>query len=402
MLGSTYTQDYTLKPIPNRPLKKKNVHQKRVKIAIVANSTWNIYNFRLNVIEILEENNFEVIVIAPVDHYISYLNNFENVRHIPLKTLNRKSTNPINDLSLTRELYKIYKLENPGLVIHYTIKPNIYGGFAARLCGIKYLSTITGLGYTFLHNGLIQSITQRLYKMAFRNSEKVIFENQDDRILFIKENIIRPEEGISIKGCGVNIEHFSPNGYIKNDDKVIYTFIGRLLYDKGIKEFVTAATIVQKKYPNVEFWIVGEVDSENPAAITNDQLLKWMQDGTIRYFGPTDDVRNFIKKSDCIVLPSYREGSSRVVQEGMSMRTPIITTDSPGCREAVEDGKNGFLVPIKDATALSIAMQKFYNLSPEQKKIMGDHGRQKAKNEFDDRKISQQFFDIIKNVLDEG
>ncbi len=372
---------------------------KKAKIAIVANSTWNIYNFRLNVIKLLIQNNFEVIVIAPVDHYISYLNQFSEVRHVPLRSLSRKSTNPLKDINLTRELYQIYQKENPDLVIHYTVKPNVYGGFAARRCGIKYLSTITGLGYTFLHDNFIRKVTQWLYRMAFRHSEKVIFENQDDRTLFIKEGIIRPEAGISLKGCGVDIQHFSPNGYVKPENTLIFTFIGRLLYDKGIDEFVRAAEIVKKDFPNAEFWVVGDIDEENPAAISHDQLLEWMQRRIIRYFGPTDDVRYYIKQSDCIVLPSYREAIPRVVQEGMAMRKPIITTDTPGCREAVEEGKNGFLVPIKDAASLAQAMLRFRELSPEQKREMGEYGRQKAEREFDDRLISRQIFDIIEEVL---
>ncbi len=372
---------------------------KKAKIAIVANSTWNIYNFRLNVIKLLIQNNFEVIVIAPVDHYISYLNQFSEVRHVPLRSLSRKSTNPLKDINLTRELYQIYQKENPDLVIHYTVKPNVYGGFAARRCGIKYLSTITGLGYTFLHDNFIRKVTQWLYRMAFRHSEKVIFENQDDRTLFIEEGIIRPEAGISLKGCGVDIQHFSPNGYVKPENTLIFTFIGRLLYDKGIDEFVRAAEIVKKDFPNAEFWVVGDIDEENPAAISHDQLLEWMQRRIIRYFGPTDDVRYYIKQSDCIVLPSYREAIPRVVQEGMAMRKPIITTDTPGCREAVEEGKNGFLVPIKDAASLAKAMLRFRELSPEQKRAMGEYGRQKAEREFDDRLISRQIFDIIEEVL---
>ena len=372
---------------------------KTAKIAIVANSTWNIYNFRLNVIKLLIQNNFEVVVIAPVDHYISYLNQFSEVRHVPLRSLSRKSTNPLKDLSLTRELYQIYCRERPDLVIHYTVKPNIYGGFAARQCGIKYLSTITGLGYTFLHDSLIRQLTQWLYRMAFRHSEKVIFENQDDRQLFIEEGIIRPEAGISLKGCGVDIQYFSPNGFVKPPDTLVFTFIGRLLYDKGIDEFVRAAALVKKDFPEAEFWVVGDIDEENPAAISHDQLLAWMQSGVIRYFGPTSDVRYYIKQSDCIVLPSYREAIPRVVQEGMAMRKPIITTDTPGCREAGEEGKKGFLVPIKDAEGLAAAMRRFRQLSPDQKHTMGRYGRQKAEREFDDRLISRQIVDIIEAVI---
>ncbi|MEL6864219.1 MAG: glycosyltransferase family 4 protein [Bacteroidota bacterium] len=373
--------------------------KQKTKIAIVANSTWNIYNFRLNLVELLDKEQYELLVIAPVDHYISYLNKYPKVRHIHLHKLSRKSTNPLKDLALMQELYQIYKTEKPDLVIHYTVKPNIYGGFAAKMAGVKYLSTITGLGYTFIHNGLVKKITKELYRLAFQHSEKIVFENTDDRLMFIQEQISTSDKSISIKGCGVNIDHFSPNGYIKQKDKVIFTFIGRLLHDKGIAEFVEAARQAKAQCPNTEFWVIGDIDNQNPAAISQKLLVSWMQEKVIRYFGPTDDVRYFIKRSDCIVLPSYREAIPRVVQEGMAMKKPIITTDTPGCREAVDEGKNGFLVPIKDAYALATAMTRFYALDEKRISAMGDYSRDKAVSEFDDRLIAQQLLDVIEGIL---
>ena len=375
------------------------MNTQKIKIAIVANSTWNIYNFRLNVVEKLLHDGFEVFVIAPVDKYIHYKEKYPKVTHIPLKKLSRDSLNPFKDIQLTLELAKIYRKINPDLVLHYTVKPNIYGGIAARLNKITSLAVVTGLGYTFIHNGFVKKITKLLYRFTSRFHKKIIFENIDDRLLFIENGLIKKDKGISIKGCGVDSSFFSPlpNGVVK--EKTTFTFIGRLLYDKGVQEFVEAAKRIKEKSDNVDFWLVGEIDKNNPAAIKNEELNDWVKDEVVTYHGSTNDVKKYIAASDCIVLPSYREAIARSITEGMAMEKPVITTDTPGCREAVEDGKNGYLVPVKDVKALSNSMEKFLHLDVNERHIMGEHGRRKVLFEFDDKLIANQIVDIIKSSL---
>jgi len=373
----------------------------RPSVAIVANTTWNIYNFRLNVIQKLYEEGYEVYVIAPVDKYIHYTKQFPGIVHIPLNYLKRDSINPFNDLRLTLELIRIYKKIKPDLVLHYTVKPNIYGGVAAWFNGLPSLAVVTGLGYAFIHNGYIQRITKILYRLTSHTHEKVIFENTDDRLLFLKEGLIGEKQGISIKGCGVDSKFFSPypNGIVK--DRTTFTFIGRLLYDKGIQEFIDAARILKEKYDNVAFWLVGEIDDKNPATIRKEDLMSWVKEGIVTYHGATNNVKKYIAASDCIVLPSYREAIARSITEGMAMEKPVITTDTPGCREAVEDGRNGFLVPVKDALALSASMEVFHHLDVDQRHEMGVLGRQKVVEEFDDQLISQQIYQVIQRTLAE-
>lgn len=373
--------------------------KQKKKIVIVANTTWNIYNFRLNVIRELFEQGFEVVVIAPIDKYIHYKKQFPQVAHYPLKRLNRDSVNPIKDIQLLLELNALYKRIQPDVILHYTVKPNIYGGIAARLQKIPSIAVVTGLGYAFIHNGYIEAATKILYRLTSSFHEKIIFENIDDRLLFIKEKLIKSEQGISIKGCGLNVTYFHPypNGVVR--EKTIFTFIGRLLYDKGIKEFVDAARILKSQYDNVEFWLVGEIDDKNPAAVKKDDLMSWVKEDIVVYHGATNDVRKFIADSDCIVLPSYREAIARSITEGMAMEKPVITTDTAGCREAVDDGENGFLVPIKNADALAKAMNNVYYLSPEQRHQMGENGRKKALAEFDDRLIAEEIVSIVKLIL---
>jgi glycosyltransferase involved in cell wall biosynthesis len=370
------------------------------KIALVANTTWNIYNFRLNVIRKLRDEGHEVIVMAPVDKYISYQWKIPGVSHYPIHTLRRDSINPIKDLRLTRELVQLYKKHKPDLIVHYTVKPNIYGGFAARIAGIPSIAVVTGLGYAFIHNGFIKQTTKALYKLSSRFHRKVVFENQDDRALFVDEHLLVAEKGMTVNGCGVDLQYFAP---VSRDPQVVtpltFTFIGRLLYDKGIKEFIQAARIVKDTRPETRFWIIGEIDNDNPSAIREDELLRWVRDEIVEYHGSAQDVRPYIADSDCIVLPSYREGMSRVIMEAMAMERPVITTDTAGCREAVEDQQNGFVIPVADTAALAQSMLRFADLSIETRNQMGRYGRQRAVEMFDENTIAEAIYQIIDQSL---
>ncbi len=372
----------------------------KLKIALVANSTWNIYNFRLNIIEKLLVEGFDVIVLAPNDTYITYLNQFPQVKHIAVKELSRKGLNPIQDLKLLSELRSIFKKEQPDLILNYTVKPNIYGGLAATLTHSRYIGVITGLGYTFLHNGLIYKFTKVLYRLAFKHASKVVFENIDDRILFNDLGIISPEKSISVKGCGINTQHFKlivpPN---TQRSYRVFSFVGRFLYDKGIKEFVEAAQIVKKKHPKTQFWLIGSIDKENPSAVDASELQSWIDKGIVIYKGQAEDVRPFIADSDCIVCPSYREAIARVIQEGMAMEKAVITTDVAGCREAVEEGKNGYTVKAKDVKNLADAMFRIAEMPYTDLIKFGKYGRRKVEREFNDQLIARQFYQIINEVL---
>lgn len=373
--------------------------EKKISIAIVDNSTWNIYNFRFTLIKRLKAAGYRVIVIAPVDEYIHYLNESYFTKHIPTKRMAPQSKNPLRDLMLIWELYKIYKKEKPDLVLNYTIKPNIFGNIAARIAGIPSFSTITGLGYTFMTQNLTNKLVKHLYRFALRGVKKIIFHNPDDRQLFVKRNLSKATQSYTVQGSGVNTNYFRPLSIQPREDKFIFLFIGRLLYDKGLAEFVQAAQQLKKKLPHAEFWVIGEVNIKNPSKIAKDQLLEWVEARDIQYLGPTKDVRKYIRKATAVVLPSYREGMPRAILEGMAMGKPIITTDTPGCRETVEEGKNGYLVPIKNTTALAQAMSKMYHLDLVELTRYGVHSRQMALKKFDDKVIIEQYFNLIEEEV---
>ncbi len=327
---------------------------------------------------------------------MSYLNQTKNTRHIPLHYLRRKSSNPLNDFILCAELVAILRKEKPDLVINYTIKLNIYGNLAARICNIPSVCTVTGLGYTFIKGGIMKFASILLHRFSFLFTQKVIFENIQDRQTFIEKNIISAEKSVSIKGCGINLQHFQPTELPENNF-CAFLFIARLLYDKGIKEYVEAANLVKKQFPETKFMILGEFDNDNPAEINETTLNEWIKQGAVQYLGHTSDVRIPIAAADCVVLPSYREGLPRVLQEAMAMTRPVISTLTAGCEEAVDDGKTGFLVPIKNSAALAEAMIKIINLSRTERVALGLAGREKAEREFDDQLIAEQFCSIVLN-----
>jgi glycosyltransferase involved in cell wall biosynthesis len=370
------------------------------RIGIVANTTWNIYNFRLNVIDLLVKEGHDVFVMAPIDEYIEYKERFPSVKHIPLRVLTRDGKHPLKDFMLIEELRRKYKRLKLDIVIHYTHKPNIYGAIAGKLTNIPTIGIVTGLGYPFLKKGWMEKLVATMYRLTSGLHKKVIFENEDDRVMFIKQKLVKKEKAISIKGCGVNIAHFAPMDAPVRNGITRFTFIGRLLYDKGIKEFVEAASDIKTRYNGKsKFTVVGEIDKDNPSSVNPDELAEWVHEDIIDYRGYVKDVRSIISNSDCIVLPSYREAIARSLTESMAMGKPIIATETAGCREAIDQGENGFLVPIKDRDSLREAMDKIINMNNDQLKSMGEKGRQKTIKEFDDRIIAKNIVDEIYKAL---
>lgn len=286
---------------------------------------------------------------------------------------------------------------SPDILLHYTSKPNIFGSIAAGRLGIKNIAVVTGLGYAFIHNGLLQTITRRLYAYASQYTNQFIFENEDDLALFQRE-IFQRQLGVAVKGCGVDTKYYTNDTDIPND-VTVFTFIGRLLTDKGINEYLAAAKQLKKQYGDtVIFNVVGEVDKQNPASITYDSLMLWIDAGIITYHGYIQDVRKIIAESSCVVLPSYREGMPRTMLESLSMSRAVITTNVPGCRETVVNGINGYLAEAKSVESLAECMRTFTALTLAKKAEMGRQGRNIALKLFDSSKIATDIYAIIDAV----
>lgn len=367
-------------------------------IVLVANTTWNIYNFRLFLVRLLVKLGNKVTIVAPVDEYIHYLDDLKGVQHIAIKQLSRKGINPVRELRLANEFRKIFQQQRPDLVINFTIKPNIYSNLAAKWCGVPSICVVTGQGYTLLHEGWLKKLVCQLYKLSFRFAHAIVFENRDDAQDFVDKRIVHQSKVATVNGPGVDTYHFSPGKPIDERDPV-FLFLGRLLYDKGIVEFVEAAKNIKLNNPKAKFWVAGELDEGNPSCIDKSLLIDWIESGVIQYFGNVNDVRFLLDKTTCVVLPSYREGCSRVLLEGLSMGCALISTNTPGCKDIIDQGVNGYLVPVGNTTALTLAMESVLHLPAKTLLQWQTASRKKAMKTYDDQHVADQYLDIINNVL---
>ena len=367
------------------------------KIAISLNTAWNIYNFRLGLIKALQKEGYEVIAIAPGDEYAKKLEN-EGVKFYDIK-INNKGTNPFEDMKLIFDYIKVYKKAKPDVILSYTIKPNIYGSIAAGIVKIPVISNISGLGTVFLNDSFTSKIARNLYKIGLRFPKKVFFQNRDDRDLFVKYKLVDIKKTDLLPGSGIDTKRFAPIEIQRDDNKIKFLMIARLVKDKGLFEYLKAADELKQKYRNVEFLLLGAFYPGNPTAITKEELNEWVKRGIVNYLGVSDNVKEEIAKVDCVVLPSYREGLSRVLLEAAAMAKPIVTTDVPGCRDVVDDRVNGFLCEVRNYKSLAEKMEKMISLSDIERKIMGRKGREKIIKEFDEKIVVEKYLNAIKEIL---
>jgi len=348
-------------------------------LIVTANSAWNIINFRKPIIESFLQQGYKVSVIAPSDHAVKKITDM-GCDYYPIQ-MNRSGMNPINELFFFLALKKFFKEIKPDCILSFTIKNNIFGAFAARSLDIPFIPNISGLGTAFMSNNLIKILVKLLYKFAFKSMNTVFFQNPDDADLFISNKLIKSSQVALVPGSGVDLEYFSYNKLL-HDDKTTFLFIGRLLVDKGINEFINAAKKVKDIYPTAHFQVLGGIDLNNRSSISNEKVESWVSEGAVEYLGLKDDVRPFIMEATCVVLPSYREGAPRALIEAAAMGRPLIASDVPGCRSVVEHGKNGFLCDVKDEDSLASAFIRFINLSKHSKSNFSFASRRKMSDEF--------------------
>lgn len=362
------------------------------KILFVGNTAWSMFNFRLNVMLSFLEKGFKVYVAAPDDDFSKKIKE-KGIEFISLKKLNNKGTNILDDLSFLKELYTIYRSQKPQFVFHYTVKPNIYGSLACSLLGIPCIAITTGLGYAFAEKNLIASVVIQLYKFSLKKSKEVWFLNQDDFDTFIHRSIIPPSKAFLLNSEGVDTKHFTPLEKINTSSNTIFLFSARLIIDKGIKEFIEAIILLKNQGLNIEGHIVGFLDVKNPNGISKQDLDAYINNNNcIDYKGSTSDVRQFIRNADCVVLPSfYREGVPRILMEAAAMAKPIITTDNVGCRETLIDQVTGYLCMPKSVEDLAKKMKQFMQLNTQEKITMGEKGREKIVNDFDETLIIKTY-----------
>lgn len=367
-----------------------------MRIAIVINTSWNIFNFRYSLIKAFLAEGHEVIAIAPNDSYSRRLIK-AGCTFVPVAMA--KGTNPFTDLWLIWRLYQTYRRIKPDVLLHYTIKPNIYGAIAAHFANIPAINNVSGLGTVFIVKDFISAIALRLYKFAFRYPEKVFFQNEDDRQLFLHHNLVKPEKTDVLPGSGIDLDRFRPGSAFKRQQPITFLMIARVLYEKGIVEYVEACRLVKAQYPEVKCQLLGRVDERSRSGIKQEKLDEWLATGVITYLGTTDDVAPVIAAADCVVLPSYREGTPRTLLEAAAMGKPLIATNVPGCREVVNDGINGLLCRAKCAEDLAAKMLQMMNMPDTRLEEMGKQSREIAETRFNDRFVIDRYLKAIDEVV---
>jgi len=411
-----------------------NLRGKKV-ITIAANTSWYVYNFRLPLIRALQNKGFQVTAVSPGDEYVSRLEDI-GCRVVQVKLYN-KSTNPLTEIKSIYDFLRIYSTLRPAVALHFTPKPNIYGSIAARSLKIPCVNNIAGLGTAFIQKWFLSRIVKNLYRLSQGSACRVFFQNRDDLEMFLKEGLVGKEKTDLLPGSGVDLVWFRPgfgNSGIEglrdwggqgggvcrqsnenfnqplnegqeylfqaSESGTVFLLVARLIWDKGIGEYAEAARLIKAGHPDTEFWLLGFVDENNPGAVPEEAIRAWEAEGILKWLGRQDDVRPFIARADCVVLPSYyREGVPRVLLEGAAMGKPLITANSIGCREPVEDGKTGFLCRPRDARDLAEKMERIINMSHENRMEMGLRGRKKMEREFDEKIVIRKYMDVIEEIV---
>ena len=370
-------------------------------IAIIQNIGWGTYNFRKDLITYFIQKGHKVSVFTKFDDYVPQLKAL-GCECYPLENMNLKGLNPIQDLKLTYEYYTLFKKNKIDFALLYTPKVTIYASIAAQFSKTKSIATINGLGTIFNPNqsSFIQKIVINLYRFAFRKSPITFFQNTDDRAFFLEKKIIPSiDKTLVVKGSGIDLQRFYQKQYDEHKEKIVFAFAARMLIEKGIYEYIDAATKVKAKYGDqVEFAIIGST-SFFPGNIDQEKILYAEKNKIISFWGGTDNMSETLNQVDVLVLPSYyREGVPRILIEGLSKGLPIITTDNVGCKETVDENKNGFLVKIKDVDSLENAFLKMISLSPKERIDMGMYSRNKTTTECANEIIFDKYEEFIEKL----
>ena len=360
------------------------------RVLILVNHNVVIYNFRKELVKRLVADGYEVFLSCPEGNRIAELKEM-GCRHIPVE-FDRHGTNPIKELGLIKYYKSIMKEVMPFVVLSYTIKPNLYGGMAAAAMGIPYLANITGLGTAVENEGIMQKITLMMYRYAFRRINRIYVQNEENKQFFMDRKI-KPDKLYLLPGSGVNLDEFQPIDY-PDDKNVNFVFISRIMKEKGVEQYLAAAEYIRGKYPETSFHICGFCED------AYEDRLKELQDkGIIIYHGMVSNVREVIKDCHCTIHPTYYpEGMSNVLLESCACARPIITTDRSGCREVVDNGKNGYIIKPKDSRDLIEKIESFLSLPHEEKKQMGLAGRRKVEKEFDRQIVVDAYMNDIHEI----
>ncbi len=365
-----------------------------MKIVATVNAAWNLVNFRMGVLRALLDRGDEVVAITPEDTECRAKLAEAGIRLVALP-MDSAGLSPARDLALLAGFRRALARERPAVMLGYTIKPNVYGSLAARSLGIPTLNNISGLGTGFMRQGMLNRVVRGLYRVGLSGAHTVFFQNADDRAQFVDLRLVRPEQTVLLPGSGIDLTRFAAAPPPDPGRPLRFLLVARMLWDKGIGEYVEAARLVKAHHPEVRFGLLGGLGAENRTAIPAATVEAWVREGVVEYHPAVEDVRGPMAEADVIVLPSYREGTSRVLLEASALARPMITTDVPGCRDVVEHGVAGLLARVKDAGSLADAMRHMIALSPAQRHAMGHAARTRVERDYAEQRVIDIYLDRI-------
>lgn len=361
-----------------------NVHPLR--IAVVANTAWYLHNFRRNLIRALQQDGHHVIAIGDEGPFGQRLRDQGFAYHAA--PFSGAGTRPGRELRTVLALRRVLQQERVDLVLSYTPKGNLYAALAGRRLPMAQIMNVSGLGRATTSPGLASHVVDRLYRHTVARAAWVFFQNEDDRRLFVERGYVPQERTSRLPGSGVDLSEFTPAPLPSvQASSCIFLMVARLLWDKGVREYVDAARSLRAQWPGARFQLLGPLDASPRSGVPRATLDEWVAQGVVEYLGETDDIRPHLRAADCIVLPSYREGVPRSLLEAAATARPVITTDSVGCRDTVDAGVTGLLCAPRDSADLARQMERLLQMQPDRRGQMGLAGRQKMEREFDERLV---------------
>ncbi|HEY6131561.1 MAG TPA: glycosyltransferase family 4 protein [Halioglobus sp.] len=359
---------------------------RRQTVTLSSNTSWYLYNFRSSTIRRLLNDGYRVVCLSPEDDYSQKLVDGLGCEWLPL-VMHNQGSNPVSDIGLVYQFWRYYRQLKPIAALHFTIKNNVYGTWAARLVGVSAINNVSGLGTAFIRRGLVPGIVRLLYKTSQPFAHRIFCQNEEDFAQLVGSKLVAPKQLELLPGSGVDLNRFSPSLREAHTGPFRFLFAGRMLADKGLMELIAAARSINASDVQCELWLSGFADVENVSAISHRQLIQWGALPGIHWLGPSDSMEQLYSVVDCVVLPSYREGMPRSLLEAGAMGLPVIATDVPGCRNIVKDGFNGLICDAMNTESLLTVMRKMLSMSTADRVTMGRNGRALVSQQYDENLV---------------
>jgi glycosyltransferase involved in cell wall biosynthesis len=367
-------------------------------VTLSSNTSWYLYNFRASTIRRFIEEGYRVVCLSPPDDYGHRLEGDLGAEWLSLP-MDNAGSNPFRDFGLILRFWRHYHRLKPTAALHFTIKNNVYGTWAARLNGVPSINNVSGLGTAFIRSGFVGTVVRILYRTSMPLASRVFCQNEEDYDLLVREKLVPADRLSLLPGSGVDLQRFKPDLRERHDSNFRFLYAGRMLADKGLRELIEAVQLLHTEGLGCEIWLCGFPDVKNVSAITQGEIEEWDRLPFVRYLGPSDAMETIYAQVDCVVLPSYREGMPKGILEAGAMGLPVVVTDVPGCRNVVTDAYNGLLCQARDVKSLADAMRRMLEMSDDARDMLGRNGRERVQAQFDEQLVINAALEAVNSVL---